>query len=391
MASLLFELCSFRVEPIEKEVYISKLNECLKAEIPPTVTTKDVELAAELEKKIQDGTVKEGDEEQVVDGGDTGTTPLHRICESLSKDSPQEVIELAGEMIDILFQFGGSWMMIDDNNETAGCIALRRELPKEIYDKFVMAGVRSEVFLRKMTEEVDKEPEDEQSEDNSGGDTATEQEAYLKSDLEYTDHKLLTRQNQDGVMMDWEEPIMKRSAELITQSKEQGGVVLNIGFGMGIIDTFVQKANPKKHYICEAHPKVLEKMKQDGWYEKENVIILEGQWQDTIPKLLEEGIFFDGIYYDTFSEHYQALTELFDYVVGLLSPDGTFSFFNGLGADRQICYDVYTQVVEVDLSEYGLQVNFETIPIEGDNWEGVRKQYWALKEYKLPIIKFMDM
>lgn len=382
MQNTIFELAKFNVEPITRDVYIKKLEECLKAEIPATITTKDVALAEELERKIQNGE-EVNDNGEEVDGGDTGSTPLHVLCEGLEKDSKPELVEIACEMIDVLFQYGGSWMMIDDNNETPGCIALRKELPKDIYDKFVMAGVRSEVFLRKMTEDVEEPTE--------SGDSASDQKAYLQSELEYTDHKLLTRQNQDGVMMDWEDPIMKRSAELLSECNEQGGVVLNIGFGMGIIDEYLETYKPKKHYISEAHPKVLEKMRADGWYDKENVVVLEGRWQETVPKLLDEGVYLDGIYYDTFSEHYQDLVDLFDSVVGLLSPGGVFSYFNGLGADRQICYDVYTQVIEVDLADYGLQVSFETIPIEGDNWEGVRKQYWALKEYKLPIIKFMGL
>ncbi|KAA8910070.1 hypothetical protein TRICI_004257 [Trichomonascus ciferrii] len=382
MQNTIFELSRFKVEPISRDLYIKKLEECLKGEIPATITTKDVALAEELERKIQNGE-EVNDNGEEVDGGDTGSTPLHMICESLEKDSRPELIEIACEMIDVLFQYGGSWMMIDDNNETPGCIALRKQLPQKIYDKFVMAGVRSEVFLRKMTEDVEEPTE--------SGDTASDQKAYLQSELEYTDHKLLTRQNQDGVMMDWEDPIMRRSAELLSECKEQGGIVLNIGFGMGIIDTYLEGYKPKKHYISEAHPKVLEKMRADGWYDKENVVVLEGRWQETIPKLLDEGVYLDGIYYDTFSEHYQDFVDLFDSVVGLLSPGGVFSYFNGLGADRQICYDVYTQVIEVDLADYGLQVSFETIPIQGDNWEGVRKQYWALKEYKLPIIKFMGL
>ena len=59
-------------------------------------------------------------------------------------------------------------------------------------------------------------------------------------------------------------------------------------------------------------------MKIDGWYEKPNVIILEGRWQDKLNGLLssssssEASVFFDGIYYDTFLEHYQDMLELFD-------------------------------------------------------------------------------
>lgn len=302
---------------------------------------------------------------------------------------------------------------MDENDETPGCIALRRNLPDIIYKKFVQAGTRAEVFLRRMTSlqapaAAAAAPEEETEEQAAKEDPAVDQAAYLASDLTYTDHALVTTDQNDGVMMDWETPIMKRSAEVLTTDSaedESGPVVLNVGFGMGIIDGFIQDLKPKAHYICEAHPDVLAKMKADGWYEKPGVHVLEGRWQDSLAKLLSEGkVYFDGMYYDTFSEHYSDLVDFFDSVVGLLKPSGTFSFFNGLGADRQICYDVYCEVLEVDLADYGLEVEFATLPIArevadkttaegGDSsskvWQGIRKQYWAIKEYKFPTIKFM--
>lgn len=47
-------------------------------------------------------------------------------------------------------------------------------------------------------------------------------------------------------------------------------------------------------------------MRQNGWYDKENVLILEGKWQDFVEsdKLLGIGGF-DAIYTDTFSENYK--------------------------------------------------------------------------------------
>lgn len=39
-------------------------------------------------------------------------------------------------------------------------------------------------------------------------------------------------------MMDWETPLMERHAAIICASK---GDVLNVGFGMGIVDAFIQQ------------------------------------------------------------------------------------------------------------------------------------------------------
>ena len=87
------------------------------------------------------------------------------------------------------------------------------------------------MFLRKLSLlEKSNEPQREQ-------DPAVDQGTYLATDLEYTDHALVTKEQNDGVMMDWETPIMKRSAELITKDTDgEGPIVLNVGFGMGIID-----------------------------------------------------------------------------------------------------------------------------------------------------------
>ncbi len=82
---------------------------------------------------------------------------------------------------------------------------------------------------------------------------------------------------------------------------------MNIGFGLGIIDMALQGYEPSLHVICEAHPTVYKKMIEDGWDKKENVRICFGRWQDELPKLIEEGMEFDGIFYDTYGEHFTDL------------------------------------------------------------------------------------
>ena len=91
---------------------------------------------------------------------------------------------------------------------------------------------------------------------------------------------------------------------------------------------------PAEHVIIEAHPDVLHYMREDGWYEKKGVRILEGKWQDFVdsPELIQTGGF-DVIYTDTFSEDYPSLQQFFQHLPNLLADgDSRFSFFNGLGA-----------------------------------------------------------
>jgi type IV protein arginine methyltransferase len=388
MDQLIFDICGFAKSPVDEQDYLENLKNCLKSGVPPTITTSDVELAKSLPEGVE------------VSAGEVGTSPLHMICASVDP-SDNNQLQIASKMVDILFEFGGNWSLLDDANETAGCIARRRGLTS-IYEQFVRAGVRSEVFLRRMT--VSDNTNDDNEADGSTnladisngsvGDTAVDQQAYLSSKLEYTDETLVTQNANDGVMMKWEEPIMKKSCELITDvvpNDPKGLVILNVGFGLGIIDSFIQDQKPYKHYISEAHPDVLEKLQRDGWDKKPNVIILQGRWQDTLPKLIDEGVVFDGIYYDTFSEHYDDLVSFFDITCGLLAPEGVFSFFNGLGADRQISYDVYSHVVEVDLKEYGLKVQYIKLPVgpgDEEQWRGIRQKYWNLHEFLLPKVSF---
>lgn len=140
---------------------------------------------------------------------------------------------------------------------------------------------------------------------------------YDRSKYTYTDNKLI---NVDGqsVMMDWEIPVMKKVSEIITQRK---GDILNIGFGMGIIDTMIQETSPKSHTIIETHPDVHKKIKDDGWLDKKNVTIINDKWQNQINKLPT----FDGIYLDTwYDDRVNYVKPLLD---NCLKKGGVFSMW----------------------------------------------------------------
>jgi hypothetical protein len=107
----------------------------------------------------------------------------------------------------------------------------------------------------------------------------------------YKNDKLINEKGE-SVMMGWERPIMKRISDILTHNN---GDVLNIGFGMGIVDTFIQEQNPKSHTIIENHPDVYKKIKEDGWLSKENVRIIFDKWQNVMDDMGP----FDGIYLDT--------------------------------------------------------------------------------------------
>lgn len=390
----------------------------LHAAIAACDTTSDESTIAQ--KKSSEDTIPNGGTNRQTGGPANGA----------SRDVEESDVEAAAKTVRLLLQNGAIWNDVDRNNETPGCLALRLGL-KELYDIAVDAGVRAEMLLSRLDEyeqlgdsDVDEEVEDESTElkpktdgeknfgtlvgpnesasvghDGVNGnqhpvesiqDKDMDNEDYLQSSLRFQDGRILDSAN-NGVMMAWETDIMKRTADLLAHKSDLR--ILNIGHGMGIIDTFFQEKRPSAHHIIEAHPAVLNRMKKDGWYEKTNITIHEGRWQDIVPKIIEQGVLFDAIYFDTFAEDYKALRDFFsDSIIGLLDDGGKWGFFNGMGADRQICYDVYGKLVEMDLFEAGFDTTWETMEVpemSKQEWEGLERRYWTLREYKLPICEFI--
>ena len=96
------------------------------------------------------------------------------------------------------------------------------------------------------------------------------------------------------VMMDWEDSIMKKSADYVCQN---GGNILEIGFGMGISADYIQANSINSHTIVENHPQIIEKAK--AWAaDKPNVTIIEDDWHSAKDSLST----YDGIFYDTFGD-----------------------------------------------------------------------------------------
>ncbi|KIW45202.1 uncharacterized protein PV06_03604 [Exophiala oligosperma] len=367
---------------------------------------------------------------KVVDVQDpeTGFSPLHAVISSCRssvngngiKKSDHE--DAASSTIRFLLENGAIWNQLDNNDETPGCLAYRLGL-LNLYQLMVDAGVRAEMILSRLEEyermedeegdngeDGQKEPKEEEehvpgndqldsmeTEDSVVELDGAEQQdvntsAYLSSTLSLSSNKLLDDQ-QNGVMMAWESGIMRQSADNLLTAPELR--ILNIGFGMGIIDSHIQDNpnKPARHYIVEAHPDVLKDMESKGWMSKTGVEVHRGRWQDVLPELAADGETFDAIYFDTFAESYSEFREFFtEHVMALLDQSGRWSFFNGMGADRQISYDVYQKVVEMDLFEAGFEVDWEDVelPKFDQEWEGVRRKYWNIDHYRLPVCKFMD-
>lgn len=102
------------------------------------------------------------------------------------------------------------------------------------------------------------------------------------------------------VMAAWETDIMKRTAEMLCKDQEPGFSVLNIGFGLGIIDGFFQTFKPGRHVIVDAHPDAIAYARQIGWEQKSGVELVCEKWEDVISELGD----FDVVYWDTYAQEY---------------------------------------------------------------------------------------
>jgi protein arginine N-methyltransferase 2 len=148
---------------------------------------------------------------------------------------------------------------------------------------------------------------------------------YLNHKLTYTEDGKLLDAFGHAVMMDWEDEIMKRQASSICQ---KGGDILNVGFGMGIIDTYIEEHRPRTHWIIEGHPDVQRKIIEDGWLKKPHVKVIFKPWQEVLYHLPK----FDGIYFDTWAEEQK---EFDAHVHNILKPDGVYTFFNNPRGDER--------------------------------------------------------
>lgn len=209
---------------------------------------------------------------------------------------------------------------------------------------------------------------------------------YVNQKLQYSDDgDVLFDANGAGVMMGWEEPLMKKHAEALAPIPDQA--VLNVGFGLGLVDGFLQDQRPRMHTIVEAHPDVHEEMCKRGWDRKKGVNICRGRWQDVIEEAIALGPY-DGVYFDTYAEAYGNMQEFYALLPRLLRPGGRFAFFNGLSDNNIYAQAISCKVAQIDLANVGLACMYEPIRIGdvGDaNWRKVVNTYWSLETYYAPI------
>ena len=277
-------------------------------------------------------------------------------------------------LIVVLLEAGAPWNAQDKDGHTAGEYATGSG-NREVMPVLLDWAVRSELILSATSGRTRSQA---QGGPNSNDEAVNSD--YLGQKLRYEDGKLMD-EDGEAVMMGWEAPLMERHADIICAN---GGDVLNVGFGMGIIDEEIQRRHPRSHTIIEAHPDVYARMLELGWDKKPGVRVLFGRWQDVIEDLKNE---FDGIFWDTYAEYYEDQRDFHNALPQLLRPGGVYSFFNGLAPDNIFFHLVYGEIARRELNALGFSVKYDAIKIDAsseETWKGVANRYWHLPVYFMP-------
>ncbi|MCW6052943.1 class I SAM-dependent methyltransferase [Lyngbya sp. CCAP 1446/10] len=142
----------------------------------------------------------------------------------------------------------------------------------------------------------------------------------------YTEGKLLI--NGYLVMEDWETPYMKELARVATSNQ---GVVLEVGFGLGISATYVQAYPIEKHIVIEANADVFKKLQELALLAERKVEPLFGFWQDVISAIPDQSV--DGILFDTYplneeEGRYPYAIPFFESAYRVLKKGGIFTYFS---------------------------------------------------------------
>ncbi len=164
----------------------------------------------------------------------------------------------------------------------------------------------------------------------SGSERAGIERSWTGSRAEYTPSELIIEGQQ--VMQDWEEPLMKAMAEIVTESK---GDIVEVGFGMGISASYIQEGCPRSHSIIECNHDVIKAFTE--WkhtYPGRDIRLLQGRWQEVVESLQE----YDGVFFDTYptseEEFEQSVINSINFAEAfipaaakLLRPGGVFTYY----------------------------------------------------------------
>lgn len=177
-----------------------------------------------------------------------------------------------------------------------------------------------------------------------------------------TDDSIVIKNNTRSV-------VMAKGAKSITEIfsyvvSQNGGDVLDIGFGMGFSANKISELVDT--YTCiEINPQIYEKAKE--WArDKSNVEIIFGDWIDVIPTLNKK---FDGIFFDTHNDPNSHLAE--EYAKSISKEGTIFSHWN------------YFEIRDTkELNTYRCEVDVNNMPKITNSIHNVHWTYFTNGEFK---------
>eukprot|EP01064_Diplonema_japonicum_P002486 TRINITY_DN1157_c0_g1_i1.p1 TRINITY_DN1157_c0_g1~~TRINITY_DN1157_c0_g1_i1.p1 ORF type:complete len:249 (+),score=92.81 TRINITY_DN1157_c0_g1_i1:76-822(+) len=129
------------------------------------------------------------------------------------------------------------------------------------------------------------------------------------------------------VMEGWEKPYQDAIAKIAC---ENGGKVLEVGFGMALSASAIQRNDIGEHVIIEASEAVFKRLESWAAQQKHKVTPMFGLWQDVVKTLPSNS--FDGIYYDTYPNNKESQhTHQFEFLKEarrILKPGGILTYCN---------------------------------------------------------------
>lgn len=129
----------------------------------------------------------------------------------------------------------------------------------------------------------------------------------------------------EPVMEDWEKQYMWELAAIAT---ENGGRVLEIGFGMGISANYIQEFDIEQHIIIEANHVVAIRAQAFAEKSPRATQVIEGFWDEVIEQIPDESL--DGILLDSYPMAKGDTGEpFFPFAWRKLRPGGLFTLFSG--------------------------------------------------------------
>ena len=289
---------------------------------------------------------------------------------------------------------------------------------KEIYEIIVDQGVRAELLLTRLDQyEVLLDEDDERG--NEGDQTlaaaaeyvnamevvtsaADEMNAAVVDAAEtFTVSSNVLSSNDSLIKSVW-----TRTADLLLPKSDLR--LLTVEPTADLLSA-LQSRHPSQHHIIASDPTILGDIESAGWSNRENdgVIVHREDWAALLPRLLDEGRFgtgFDAIYFGNARQttKYKQLRAFFsEWAEQLLNSEGgvdgqggLLNFFHGIGAERQVMYDVYTKILEMDLFEANFDTEWEDIPVPGFSQSGsdvaTSAADWSVETYRLPICRLVD-